>query len=204
MQNLISSLQIKRLKLEASTYGLLFTLTRNRRFFDRKIKVGILMLSLLSLAASIEAQTKDTSKKKFKRNKAAVTLKKDTTSRDEAVFCYAVEMMPAYSGGIDSLFSFLARNTRYPQSGIDSKKEGTVFVKFTIDTLGRVVNPQIIRGIDPYFDAEALRVVSLMPPWTPGEQLGKKANTPFTMQVKFKIVEATPTSKDTTQTHQQQ
>ncbi|WP_320052090.1 energy transducer TonB [uncultured Acetobacteroides sp.] len=188
MQNLTATLRIRRLELAASAYGLLFSLTRNRRFFDRKIKTGILLLSLLGLAASAEGQATGHPTKKAKRSKAA-TAKKDTASSDEAVFCYAVEMMPAYKGGTDSLFAFLARNTRYPQSGIENKKEGTVYVQFTIDSLGRVVNPRILKGIDPDFDAEALRVVRLMPPWIPGELLGKKANTDYTMPIKFRLTD---------------
>lgn len=186
MQNLIATLRIKRLKLAASSYGLLFTITHNRRFFDKKIKVGILMLSLLSLAASAQGQEKNDPKKKVKRNKAAATIKKDTTSRDEAVFCYAVEMMPMYRGGIDSLLHFIESNTRYPKTEKEQKKEVTVYVQFTIDTLGRVVNPRIVRGVDPDFDAEALRVICLMPPWAPGKMGGKLTEFPFTAPIKFK------------------
>lgn len=187
MQKIATTLQLCQLKMRANLYGLLFKATKNRYFFDKRIKIGVVILSMLNLAASGQ-EVEAVKHKKNKKGEASSIQNKDTTYRDADITCYVVETMPSFNGGgIDSLLQFIKRNIRYPKSGLESKKEGIVYIQFTVDTLGNVVNPRVIRGFDPDFDAEALRVIKLLPPWTPGKMWDKAAAFPYTIPVKFRL-----------------
>ena len=97
------------------------------------------------------------------------------------------EIMPEYPGGTQALYSFLAKNIKYPKTAKKKKIEGTVYVKFIVDEDGDVINPVVIKGIGGGCDEEVIRVVNLMPKWTPGEQFGKKAAVYYTLPCKFSL-----------------
>lgn len=52
---------------------------------------------------------------------------------------------------------------------------------------GTVVDPEVVRSVDPNLDREALRVISTMPKWKPGLQRGKPVRVKFTVPVNFKL-----------------
>jgi len=64
---------------------------------------------------------------------------------------------------------------------------GRVTLRFVIDKDGRLLDPEIIRGVDPALDAEALRVVLSSPRWTPGKQRGKAVKVSYTFPIYFKL-----------------
>lgn len=101
------------------------------------------------------------------------------------------EVKPAFPGGEQALLQFLSDNLKYPKNAKEKAIAGTVYTRFTIDTAGYVVNPEIVRGIDAELDAEALRLVKLMPKWQPGILEGKLTPVTFTMPLIFKL-EDTP------------
>ena len=74
----------------------------------------------------------------------------------------------------------------YPANAKKNRKTITVFVQFDVDEQGEVVDVKIIRGAGPAFDAEAIRVVSSSPRWTPGRHRGKEVRVRFTVPVEFK------------------
>lgn len=111
-----------------------------------------------------------------------------------------VEVMPEYPGGMDSLGAFLGRNIKYPASAKDAGITGTVFVNFIIEKDGSVGEVKALRGISEDCDNEAIRVVSLMPKWTPGKQHGKNVRVSFNLPIKFKLDEEKP-EKNVTRVH---
>ena len=46
-------------------------------------------------------------------------------------------------------------------------------------------NVKVVRGVDPFLDAEAVRVVKLSPKWEPAEDKGEKVNVRFTFPIVF-------------------
>ncbi len=97
------------------------------------------------------------------------------------------EEMPQFPGGANELMKYLSENIKYPQSAIDNKVEGRVFVSFVIEKDGTVTNAEVMRGIDKDCDAEALRVISSMPKWTPARNKGENVRAKFTVPVIFKL-----------------
>lgn len=100
-----------------------------------------------------------------------------------------VEVMPEFPGGTQVMLDFIAKNIQYPEVARKNGKEGRVIVKIVIDKDGAVTEPTLVRGIDPYLDKEALRIVGLMPKWKPGTQKGKALKVEYTFPVAFKLAD---------------
>jgi TonB family protein len=113
----------------------------------------------------------------------------------DAIWRFA-EVMPEFPGGVDSLFAFLKSNTRYPEWEWKNKIAGTVYVSFVIDIKGNVVNPKIVRSVKEAknFDAEVLRVLSLMPTWQPAQENGVKVNLEYVIPFRFKLSDSDNTT----------
>jgi len=104
----------------------------------------------------------------------------------EPVPFYLVEIVPKFMDGSDGVLTkWIAENSIYPQICISNHIKGTVWVGFTISSSGKLVDIHLLREVDPFLDAEALRVVKSMPDWTPGIQSGKKVPVPYQLPVKF-------------------
>ena len=89
------------------------------------------------------------------------------------VVAQELEQIPQFPGGDTELMSFVAQNLVYPEQAIKDKVQGRVIVEMVIETTGEVVDAKILRGLSPECDAEVLRIVKLMPKWTPGYKDGK-------------------------------
>lgn len=70
-----------------------------------------------------------------------------------------------YLGGEEALFKFLRDNIKYPEEASKNNIGGCVVVQFIVEADGSVSNIEIVSNVHPALDAEALRVVSLMPKW---------------------------------------
>ncbi len=98
-----------------------------------------------------------------------------------------VDVMPEYPGGEMELRNYLMESLTYPGLARENGLEGKVYVQFTIDKTGKVINPAIVRGVHILLDEEAFRVVKNMPTWKPGEKGGKKINVHFTVPISFSL-----------------
>ena len=96
------------------------------------------------------------------------------------------EEQPSFPGGQEALLAFLDQNVRYPEE-FEGCAQGRVVVSFDVDVDGSIVDPVVMRGIDPILDAEALRVVKLMPKWNPGKENGKCKRMKYTIPIRFQL-----------------
>lgn len=94
----------------------------------------------------------------------------------------SVEQMPQFVGGDAALLKFLKENLKFP---VGETPEGRVVVRFVIDQNGDIQEPTVIRSLSAATNKEALRVIELMPRWTPGKQNGKTVSVYFTLPVQF-------------------
>ena len=108
----------------------------------------------------------------------------DSTKRADDVFV-SVERMPEFPGGEDALTDFLQKNVNYPKTGADIV--GNVFVQFIVEKDGSITNPKVIRDLGGGAGEEALRVVRMMPKWTPGEIRGQKVRVQYVLPVRFSV-----------------
>jgi len=106
--------------------------------------------------------------------------------QEEQIF-QVVENQPEFPGGMAELMKFLQKNIKYPNICQEQDIQGRVIVQFVVNTDGSIVDAQVMKPVNPYLDKEALRVVSIMPKWKPGEQRGKKVRVRFTLPVTFRL-----------------
>jgi protein TonB len=106
---------------------------------------------------------------------------------DDEEFFMVVENMPEFPGGDLALMKFIQKNVKYPAIAKEYNITGKVYVSFIVDKLGKVTNVKIVRGVDKNLDAEALRVVSLLPKYKPGKQRGKSVRVMFTIPINFTL-----------------
>ena len=104
----------------------------------------------------------------------------------EEVFM-VVDNMPEFPGGLNACLKFLADHVAYPKEAAEKKIQGRVIVQFVVMKDGSIANARVIRSVDPLLDAEALRVIGLMPKWKPGTQRGQAVNVKFTMPITFRL-----------------
>ena len=98
---------------------------------------------------------------------------------------FIVEVVPSFPGGLQNIYKIIEDNLRYPESALKEKVGGKVLTQFEVDTLGNVVNVEVIQGISADIDKEAKRLVSLLNGWTPGTQDGKKVRVRYVLPLTF-------------------
>ena len=65
--------------------------------------------------------------------------------------------------------------------------QGRVVVGFVVERDGSITDVNILRGVDPSLDREAMRVVKSMPKWTPGKQNGSAVRVKYQVPVSFRL-----------------
>ncbi len=69
---------------------------------------------------------------------------------------------PYYEGGMNAMKIFIKQQLSYPEKAKAKKIEGTVYVRYTINYKGKVIDAKIISGIGYGCDEEAIRLVKLL------------------------------------------
>ena len=106
---------------------------------------------------------------------------------EEQQIFQVVEEMPEFPGGMAECLKFLGKNIKYPTISQENGVQGKVIVQFVVNKDGSIVDPVVVRSVDPYLDKEALRVIKTMPKWKPGKQRGKAVRVKYTVPVTFKL-----------------
>ena len=119
----------------------------------------------------------------------------ETPQKEEAIF-HVVEQMPEFPGGMMAAMEFLAKNIKYPAAAQEAKIEGRVIVQFVVGKDGSISGLKVARGVSPDLDAEAMRVVSLMPKWNPGKQRGQAVSVKYTMPIMFRLQTPAPKQEE--------
>ena len=109
----------------------------------------------------------------------------DLKYNGEDVFTVVKDMPKFQNGTIEDYRNWIQKNVEYPADAKTKKIQGTVYITFIVDTKGQVVQPEIIRSVDPILDQEVMRALKTSPAWTPGMQKGKPVNVAFAMPIKF-------------------
>ncbi len=106
---------------------------------------------------------------------------------EEQQIFQVVEEMPEFPGGMGECMKWLSKNMKYPTISQENGVQGRVIVQFVVNRDGSIVDATVARGVDPYLDKEALRVVGQMPKWKPGKQRGKAVRVKYTLPVMFRL-----------------
>ena len=105
---------------------------------------------------------------------------------EEEIFM-VVEDQPEFPGGTAALLEYLRKNIKYPAICRENNIQGRVLVTFIVNKDGAIVEPEVVKSVNPSLDKEALRVISTMPNWKPGSQRGKPVRVKYTVPVNFRL-----------------
>ena len=101
-----------------------------------------------------------------------------------------VDKMAEFPGGTMAMLSFLGQNIKYPQEAKDNNIQGRVLVTFTVQPDGKVTDAHVENPVNPLLDAEAIRVVSLMPAFNPALKAdGTPVSVTTAVPVNFRLAE---------------
>src|SRR5690606_25574977 len=100
-------------------------------------------------------------------------------------------------GGMPELYKFLSTNMLYPRASRINGVEGKVLVEFVVEPDGTITSLNVLKGVDPAIDAEALRVMALSPKWTPAKNKGVLVRQKLVLPINFSLGNKEDTKKKT-------
>ena len=157
---------------------------------DQSIQVAYIGMSTVTMSVKDclkkADQTIVLTESDTKKDVKVVAPAPQTVVSDDQTFS-VVGQMPEYPGGMRAGLEFMARNLRYPTKAREAGKQGRVIVQFVVRKDGSLSDFKVLRPVDPWLDAEAIRVISTMPKWKPGMQDGKPVSVKFTLPVTFML-----------------
>ena len=136
-----------------------------------------------------DIQTKDFNSEDDKNKKVVIQapIAAPVEDPEESRIHVVVERMPEFPGGEAAMNQFINRTIRYPVIAQENGIQGRVVVQFVVNTDGKIVDVEVVRGVEESLDKEAVRVVKAMPPWNPGRQGGKNVRVKYTLPIRFRI-----------------
>lgn len=146
------------------------------------MKRNLLLIIFICLTGFLSAQQSER-KKDTKPFVPAKPLSSDEMN-------YATEKKaPQYTGGREAMFKFIRQEMKYPLDAKQKGIEGDVQLKFTVGMDGSISNIQVVQGLFPSLDAEAVRVVSKMPKWIPGKYGTQSASMNSSLIIGFHLTD---------------
>jgi TonB family protein len=115
------------------------------------------------------------------------TQKKIVEAEEKTYQYMEADVEPQFPGGQKEFMNYIINEINYPEQSKLDGIEGRVFIKFIISKTGEIINASVASSVNETLDAEALRVVSGMPKWTPGEIEGQPVNVEFVVPIHFKL-----------------
>jgi TonB family protein len=99
-----------------------------------------------------------------------------------------VDSMPEFQGGDEALLNFIATNAMYPEESKKKNIQGRVIVRFVVNRDCTISGTSIVKSIDPLLDAEALRVVGILPKFAkPAIKEGKVVAVNYMVPITFTL-----------------
>lgn len=123
-------------------------------------KAGAPMPAPLALAAALEAA------------------KNPVAAPDEA---------PTFPGGVAGYRAYLKQHFHYPEDALRQNVSCEVVVGFAVDEAGRILDAEVVKGCAASLNEEALRLVRLMPWWTPARRAGQPVRASTSLHIRFEL-----------------
>ena len=98
-----------------------------------------------------------------------------------------VEDLPQFPGGAVEFMKWLTKNLKYPPQAQQRMVQGRVVAQFIVNKDGTISDLKLVEKLDPQCDREALRVLQMMPDWTPGVMDAKPCRTKVCIPINFKL-----------------
>ena len=124
----------------------------------------------------------------FGQSKKEIKPTKENTATSEKTNSWVNdEQMPVFPGGEEELLKFIYNNLHYPDSAKVKHIQGKVVVRFIVTKTGTIDKVEVLRALHPDCDQEAVRIVKVLPKFTPGKYDNKPVSIWFTLPIIFKL-----------------
>lgn len=114
-------------------------------------------------------------------------------------FVKEMPYFPECKGGVNSerdictrkkISTYINLNFVYPEEAREKNIQGTVYVQFVVNTLGKVEQVKVKKGVHPLLDDAAVQAVKKLPDFVPGKQLEKPVAIIYSLPVKVSFDES--------------
>lgn len=153
------------------------------------VTAALLLAGNVDAAARLSAQAHDDTGVTASDSRQQTPQKKE---KESPVYTL-VDQMPVFpgdKGDYKVLSKYINDRLKYPEEAVANKTEGRVAVSFIVNEDGSVSDGKVLRSVSPELDQEALRVIGLLPDFTPGKLKGKAVRVLCSISVVFKLPES--------------
>ena len=116
-------------------------------------------------------------------NSDIMTILKTVTGKEFKVY----NRYPVYAYGEARLLHQITANLRYPLDALGKHASGTVYVSITIDSLGKVKETKVKKGVQKDLDKEAIQVANTLTDWLPAIKNGEAIESVVNIPIRFEI-----------------
>ncbi len=120
-----------------------------------------------------------------------ITTKQGVTEAGDKIYD-EVDQAAKFPGGEEAWFEFLQREMHYPEEATPDNSAGRVFLSLIIDQEGKLHQCKVANLVHPSLAQEALRLVGMMPRWTPALVGGQPVYSRQMISIAFWIEEEAP------------
>jgi protein TonB len=113
----------------------------------------------------------------------------DKPAEDPNQIYTVVQQKAEFPGGEAAMAKFLRKNFKYPRNAQRMGITGKVYLRFVVRKNGAIDEVTVLKGIANCNECneEAMRLVRMMPPWTPAQQNGNSVNVYFSLPITFTL-----------------
>ncbi len=94
---------------------------------------------------------------------------------------------PSFTGGVEAMKAFFAQNLKFPATVKPEDIKGRVFVRFVVRKDGKLDKVHLVKGPHDDCNAEAIRVIKMMPAWIPASDKGDAVSAYHILPISFGI-----------------
>jgi len=94
---------------------------------------------------------------------------------------------PAFPGGVAGYRAYLKQHFHYPEEALQQNISCEVVVGFMVDEAGRILDAEVVKGCAASLNTEALRLIRLMPWWTPARRAGQPVRATTSLHIRFEL-----------------
>lgn len=80
---------------------------------------------------------------------------------------------------------FVQENLQYPEEAKEKRESGTVYLKIVVNKKGKITEIEVLRGVSPSLNAEAIRLIKSMPKWVPALNEGETVAASLVLPIVF-------------------
>lgn len=106
--------------------------------------------------------------------------------QDTTYFIYS-KMALFKNGDLEKYRKYVMSKLIYPKEAVERGITGTVYVGFSVNSKGKVVDVEVLQSPNYYLSKAAVDIVINTPDWEPAIQEGKKVKQKFVIPIIFQI-----------------